>query len=193
MRDVRQQLAPGIVGRLERLRAARELVAHLVERPRERRHLVAAALGRARRQVASAEADRGLLQLLHPPPGGTEHEHRDQRRADDQHRPADQRHRRRELADDHAERRPSQEHRHRSDRLAVHEHRGELAELERRRAAAEPVVIGPPGNEDASARGKLAARDLAPQRVAHHVRDERGMIGDLAAVAHQHDERLEDL
>ena len=78
MRHIRQELTPRLVRRFECPRAVGELVAHLVERSRQRRNLVTTAVGSARRHVARTEADGRLLELLHPAARRPEHEQRDQ-------------------------------------------------------------------------------------------------------------------
>ena len=55
VRDVGEQLAADAVGGGQRVGARREVVGHRVERARDRGDFVAAAIGRARRQVAGAE------------------------------------------------------------------------------------------------------------------------------------------
>ena len=165
-------------GCLERTSAVGELVAHLVERSRERRHLVAAAIGRARGHVAGAEADGRFLQLPHACRArGPKTNSAISAEPTTSTRSADERHRRRQLADDHPHRRPSEQHGHRADRDAIDEDRGELTEAGTVAARRGPVVIGPARDEHAAAGRELAARHLAPQRVAHVVRDSDGMIG----------------
>ena len=85
VRDVGEQLPAGVVGRLERARAAGEFVGHLVERSRNRGNLVAADVGRARVQIAGAEALGCVLHVLQPPPRRTEHDERDDHHADAEH------------------------------------------------------------------------------------------------------------
>ena len=97
------------VGRLERPGAVGELVGHAVERTRDRRHFVAAVLGRARREIAGAEP---LGRRLHVPEAAsrrTEHEERDERHAHGEHADGDDRHRRPELAGDARQRRPGED------------------------------------------------------------------------------------
>ena len=63
VRDVRQHLPAEAVGGAQRLVARRQFHGHPVERPRQTRHLVAAVLGRTRRQIAGAEACGGNFEI----------------------------------------------------------------------------------------------------------------------------------
>ena len=90
VRDVREHLTAETVERAHRLIARRELGGHAVERPRDMRDLVAAMLGRSRRQIAGAEPIGRRLERTQPPSGGSEDEHRRDRRHDDQHAGAPQ-------------------------------------------------------------------------------------------------------
>src|SRR4030095_2082807 len=101
-----------------------------------------AAPGRPTRgHVPGAELDRRLLQLLQTATCGAEHEQRDQRRADDEHRTGDERHRRRHLADDPDAWRAPEQDGHRADRLAIEEHGGEFAEAKWRWSARREAVV----------------------------------------------------
>src|SRR5262245_39882481 len=175
------------------MRPAGELVPHLIERSRERSNFVAAAVRRTRGHVARAEPDRRLLQLLQTATCGAEYEQRDQCRADDEYGTGDERHGRRHLEDDHADWRTPEQDGYRTDWFAIDEHRGEFTETERRWSSRrEAVVVGRPRNEHPSARRQLAPQHLAPECEANVIRNSARMVGHLASVNHQHDERLKD-
>ena len=122
MRDVGQELAAGAVRGLERLGAARQFVGHAVERSRDRRHLVAAPFGRARREIAAAEPFSRVLHRLQTPLRRPEDEKRDERHSHDEHAGRDDGHRRTKLARDTRDRRPRQ-HRDAANGIARHKDR----------------------------------------------------------------------
>ena len=105
VRDVGEQLTANAVGCGERLGARGEVAGHRVEGAGDGGDLVAAAIGRARGQVAGAETARRGLERAQPSPGRAEDHRRGQHGADDQHAGRDQREHRREAAEQESERR----------------------------------------------------------------------------------------
>ena len=97
VRHVGEQQAPRAIGGLQLRRALLQIVRHLIERARERRHLVSAVFTRARRQIARADCARGVLEASQPRTHRAENQQRGDGRADNDEHGADHRERRAEL------------------------------------------------------------------------------------------------
>ena len=174
VRDVGQQLAAHQVGLVQLVEARLELGRHPVERRRQGRDLVAAALGRARRRVAGPQGRRGGFQRSQPAAGGRQDEEHDPQRAHHQQQRAGSQQRRAVGGQRRLDGPARRQHRHPPAHLAARTHGRKAPAAEPR--AGRPVVV----ERDA----------LAANRGEHDVGHRKTAVGDDAAVGEQDEDVL---
>ena len=191
VRDVGQQLPPRAIRRGQRVGARRQIVGHRVERRRHRRHFVAAANGRAGRQITGAQAARRVFDRAQAPARRPENQQRRDERARRKSRRGDDPQRRRISPQQEPERRAREDDDHAGQLAADHDR---LRRGRRRRtvhpARSEAPAASAGSTSEPIAIGREAALQPPARRAEQRFGIRRREVAEHASIGEHDEERV---